>query len=292
MDCSEDSNGLVGQRKGSGDKITIDILHIVLLRQCLSFLTVQELLMKIELVSKQLRQASAQLTGRCKLSPTRLALPSLMNRLRDMRNLRTIYDSLSVGTHHTKASLFKGLNKYRSTKPFREKHLVHVDDEELLQMFRNVKFGREWQLRAAYVTFHELLDASDQLNILIQKRKEYLEQFCRPKIPANFEGERCGEYQLTKYGEKVCEKIFDLFDKNQDRALCWNELSELNNAAGIPLTRSAFSWVQEKFETDENGFLTKNGYYALFIDNFKLSPHLMYRDLHRLTKIVDMENPW
>mmetsp|Transcript_13194 Transcript_13194/g.15017 ORF Transcript_13194/g.15017 Transcript_13194/m.15017 type:complete len:223 (+) Transcript_13194:2-670(+) len=193
-------------------------------------------------------------------------------------------------------SLFTGLNKYRGLKPVEKRRLAYVEDEDLVEKILDVVLGNsektklkegtvvKMDIRSCYVTFYEFIRAADIYDHLLEERQEYISQYYTDNA-AN-EEITSTQAQLTEHGAKMCTEIFNRFDVDKDDALCWDELSALNAAAGIPLTRSAYTWVQEKFETNQDGNLTREGYFALFLDNFKLSPNLMYRDLVRLNKVL------
>ncbi len=92
--------------------------------------------------------------------------------------------------------------------------------------------------------------------------------------------------ELTLLGKNICKCIFEFFDTDGDGALKWNELSELNLAAELPLTAEAYEWVQRTFETNEKGYLTLNGYQQMFLDNCVRVPELMFKDLQRLDRYI------
>lgn len=60
-------------------------------------------------------------------------------------------------------------------------------------------------------------------------------------------------------GHVFCSAIFDHFDRNGDGKLNFSELGELNKAAGMDLTESAYRWVINTFESDGAGRVTKVG---------------------------------
>lgn len=124
-------------------------------------------------------------------------------------------------------------------------------------------------------SFYQFIKMNDLLKEEMRTRKRNLETI--------FDTEK---NELTLLGRNICKCIFEFFDIDGDGALKWNELSELNLAAELPLTVEAYEWVQRTFETNEKGYLTLNGYQQMFLDNCIRVPELMFKDLQRLDRYI------
>ncbi|GBG33442.1 Hypothetical Protein FCC1311_096652 [Hondaea fermentalgiana] len=185
--------------------------------------------------------------------------------------------------------------------------IVMMDDREI-QTATGVKF---LNYKEHNVCFGKFVELHDVVQAVAAKRERYLlDHFAFPDDEDADDAEsprkraRSNVVQrvrqnsidnrqdgtLTKQGLATCNRIFDFFDVDGDNLLGWEELSAINQAAGLPLSLSAYLWVQASYETGAHGRLTRAGYHAMFLENFIRVPRLMYKDLMRLTNYLDTCN--
>lgn len=132
--------------------------------------------------------------------------------------------------------------------------------------------------------FPTFVSVFDHIQTTLNARREHLLEHFTPADPDAPRDIREG--QLTVRGKQVCDTYFDFFDRDNDGALKFEELSALNSAAGLALSQGGFEWVQTSFECNNEGSLTKRGYEEMFLDNCRRVPDLMHKDLVLLTKYL------
>ena len=88
--------------------------------------------------------------------------------------------------------------------------------------------------------------------------------------------------QLTTLGVRTVASIFSFFDEDGDGALSDEELTRLNQAAGLELSPESCEWVRAEFDTNEMGWLTLRGYSDLVRRNLAAIPRETFLDLQAL----------
>lgn len=187
--------------------------------------------------------------------------------------------------------------------------VVTLDDRDV-QIAAGVKL---LEYKRHLVPFYQFVYLHDTIRSIVTAREKYLLDYFAFPGEGNEDGEDSSGSQsprkrartqetrgqrqadarehsgkLTKFGLEMCDQIFDFFDADNDNLLGWEELSAINQAAGLPLSLSAYLWVQTSYETGAHGRLTRTGYQQMFLENFVRVPRLMYKDLVRLTAYLEV----
>jgi len=301
-------------------------LPLDLIAHSFSFVAVEELLRQVQFTSKFYRDVIRTIVGVREEGKVYQGIPGLrfdpflFKRYDLLISLRSHYSTLQdpdmalnrlellrglvfggeegYPEQKPRPNTFKSLELLCNNSSSRFESIVTVDDKEI-QNFLGIGV---LEYKCKPVTFVEFVELHDLVNGIMKKREEFLykhfmflDETESPRKRArrqrrNGERRSLEDGKLTAYGLEVCNRIFDFFDIDDDDHLGWEELSAINQAAGLPLSRSAFVWVQNNYDTGIRGRLTRKGYKEMFLENFLRVARLMYKDLIKLQQYMENTN--
>jgi len=240
---------------------------------CLSFLSVEELILDVRPCSKHFSRIVSTLLG-----DGNSVASEAIERYHLLKNLHRVWKCAQPEHTISRYELIdKMLGCATSSNAFSFTSLIDKEDLNVKDAHHSLVPEHLLDRHPKHRSFLEYAQDFDRFRNLYLQRQCFLSLYFSSSGRTNEYG--LVEGKLTEFGTRACNAIFDYFDKDQDGMLSLEELHQVNHAVGLELTTQAYKWVCSMYETDSEGRLTRKGYRELFTSNFTRVPRLMCRDL-------------